>query len=200
MNPSLVDVAFPWIAYYIRNLCVGFFFSSQFTHPFFALILLRFSHICRTWSVFWNFISAPHSNTKAPIHSQFLLFLCMCWHVCVFFSLVLLLLGAICLHIFISLNWEIQTEITIAKCFVCVARRTFWHTPIANCKWTFAMKMDSNNMLRAKNDTANIKSWTETVSSAGKPELQMNRIKKWHFFLLCCIVFFFFILWMCGRL
>lgn len=85
MNPSLVDVAFPWIAYYIRNLCVGFFFSSQFTHPFFALILLRFSHICRTWSVFWNFISAPHSNTKAPIHSQFLLFLCMCWHVCVFF-------------------------------------------------------------------------------------------------------------------
>lgn len=184
---------------YTKFVC-GFFFLLNSLILFFALILLRFSHICRTWSVFWNFISAPHSNTKAPIHSQFLLFLCMCWHVCVFFWCCCCCWAlSACTSSFRSIErfkpkLQLQSVLSV------------WHGAHFG---THQLQIVSE-LLQWK--------WIQTICYARKMIQQIlkveqrqcrslaNRNCKWielksGIFCCCCVaLYLFFILWMCGRL
>lgn len=141
MNPSLVDVAFHGLRIIIiirtYNTCVSlcFFFlsllSRSFKYPFFFF----FSHFTSFFSYlpymirFSKFHFCPHSN-KAPIRSQFLLFLC----VAVYSAFFCYLLA----HLHFAHNWEIQAKITIAKWFTVSRAHILATNGNRNCKWTFA--------------------------------------------------------------
>lgn len=132
MNPSLVDVAFHGLRIIIiictYNTCVSSFFfslsllSRSFEYPFSSSSSF-FSHFTSFFSYlpymirFSKFHFCPHSN-KAPIRSQFLLFLCVLPFILPFF--------AIYLHIFISLTIERFKQKLQLQSVSLFRVRTFW--------------------------------------------------------------------------